>query len=209
MEKGNRIFKNIVFDFGGVLLDLDPESTWKALSELLEIEDISKCIKDNQQLLDNFEIGKIRYENFLWNLQRLGKKVPDPRKTINAWNAMLKGWNKEKLILLEKLKVEYNLFLLSNTNEMHLQWVMSDLRINHGIADFKTRFFKKVIFSHEVGFKKPDPTIFQYLLSEANILPEESLFIDDLPANVEAASKLGFQSILHQRNASLDYLSNS
>ena len=198
--------KNIVFDFGGVLLDLEPNDSYEAMQQVLEFDDIQTFLQDNKQLLDDLETGAIRYENFLWNVQRLAKTVPDGKEVINAWNAMLKGWKPEKLELLETLKTRYELYLLSNTNEIHLQWVKNDLLFHHNIDDFEDRYFNRAIFSHRVGMKKPDREIFQHLLDETGIDPAESLYIDDLIANVEMASSLGFQAILHPRNGSLDFL---
>jgi putative hydrolase of the HAD superfamily len=198
--------KNIVFDFGGVLLDLEPSHSNESMAKVLDCDDINAMYEEHKSLFIEFEKGNLRYENFLWNVQRLGKKVPDPKSTIDAWNAMLKGWNTKKFDLLKALKAKYKLYLLSNTNEIHMQWVKNDLRITHGIDDFDTRFFDKTYYSYKLGMIKPDRAIFQYVIDDAGIDPTESIYIDDLQENVDAALKLGFRAVLHPRNGNLDYL---
>lgn len=198
--------KNIVFDFGGVLLDLAPEKTFTALAKLMGGDE--QMAKDmyvkHAALFDNYESGKIIMENFLWNLQNMCKDVPDITFVISAWNAMLLGWNKDKLALLKDLKSKYNVYLLSNTNEIHLNWVRRDLRRNHQIVDFEKLFFHKAYYSHELGMRKPDREIFDFVIADAGIVPSETIFIDDNAANIETAKIVGLNAFLFETNAHLD-----
>lgn len=200
--------KNIIFDFGGVLLDLYPERTFDELSELIGIHFGQEMVPD--ELMDIFieyEIGQSRDERILWNLQHLaGNKKPSPREIIDAWNAMLGGWQQSKLDLLEKAKTCFDIYLLSNTNHMHLEWVYRDLKMNHGIEDFDQRFFIKTYYSHLIGMRKPNSDIFEYVVHESNLLPSETLFIDDNYENVEAARAVGLNAIHHERNSPVDYI---
>lgn len=200
--------KNIIFDFGGVLLDLYIDKTYIQLSDLLGRDmELNALPPDIINTLNAFEKGTMRFETFLWNLQRLStRKTPQPRAVINAWNAMLGGWQTSKLDLLENLKDKYSLYLLSNTNETHLDWVYKDLKSNHQIEDFDTRFFKKTYYSHLVGMRKPDSDIFEFVVNDAKINPSDTLFIDDNEDNINTAKKLGINTICHDCNAPLDFL---
>lgn len=205
--KDKIVIKNIVFDFGGVLLDLDIDRTFEAMKVVMGFEgDAHEIYAQNHELFDAFETGHLIVESFLWKLQNKSKRVPPVEKLIGAWNAMLLGWNPDKLKLLAELKSRYRTFLLSNTNEIHIEWVRRDLKNKHNITDFDTRFFEKVYYSHLVGMRKPDAALFQFIIADAKINPAETLFIDDNAHNVEAAAKLGFQTSLHETNAPLDFL---
>lgn len=197
--------KNIVFDFGGVLLDLDFSLTYDRMSHLLGFDFYPEKLSENIiALLHNFETGKISKENFLWNIQILSQnKVPQGKEIINAWNAMLLGWNPDRFDFLQVLRRHYNVFLLSNTNEIHIDWVRRDLKNIHNIHRFEDVFFDKVYYSHEIKMRKPSREIFEYLAEDAQINPLESLFVDDLIENVEAALSVGFQGYHHNPTESI------
>ncbi len=198
--------KNILFDFGGVLLDLDPKKTFNALSNMIGGDKTlgQELYFKHSLLFDNYEKGNIIMENFLWHLQNMCKEVPDISDIIEAWNAMLLGWNEDKFSLLKQLKSRFNLYLLSNTNEIHLNWVKRDLKRNHQIIDFEKVFFTKAYYSHELGMRKPEREIFEYVIRDASILPEETLFIDDNAANISAAREIGIHAYLLPTNGEID-----
>ena len=200
--------KFLILDFGGVILDIDFSKTYTALSTLLG-EDIGTENDQNdfQVLVDEYERGKMNTETFLWNIQRMAKpNIVQPLDIINAWNQMLDGWKVGQFQILYQLRRNYKTFLLSNTNEIHIDHVKYDLKKNYGIADFEQEFFDKVYYSFEVGFRKPDPEIYNVLLKDARIHPEECCFVDDNADNIAAAQKLGFITIHHERNKPIDYL---
>lgn len=195
--------KNIIFDFGGVLIDLDVSRTFIAMSEALEMEVNKTLFLENKKLFDDYESGQISSETFLWRFQYMSKKVPTGSSVIKAWNAMIVGWNPDKLKFLEGISKKYNTYLLSNTNELHLQWIYRDLKNTHNITDFDTQFFKKTYYSHHLRMRKPNADIFEYVLSDANLDKKETVFIDDMIDNIEAAKSLGIKTILHHTNAEL------
>jgi glucose-1-phosphatase len=201
-------FEAIIFDFGGVLLDLDIEKTYEELSRLVGFDPIDTDILVSKlyESFEEVETGQIAGETFIWRIQNLTDKNIDPVKILHAWNAMLLGWNKSKLDFLERIGKKYPVYLLSNTNELHIDWVMKDLDKNHQITDFDTRFFKKTYYSHKIGFRKPDEEAFNYVLIDAKLDPSKTLFVDDNYTNILGASKLGFQVIHHPTNDSLEYL---
>jgi putative hydrolase of the HAD superfamily len=200
--------KNIVFDFGGVLLDLDFDRTYEEMSKLLGIPFYPDNFSESTlAILHDFERGKISKEGFIWHIQQLSRKsVPQGKEIIDAWNAMLLGWKPEKLDYLQDLRRRYKVFMLSNTNIIHIEWVHQDLQKNHGIYYFENVFFNKAYYSHEVQMRKPDSEIFHFITKDADIQPEESLYIDDLIENVNSAREIGFQGYWH--NPSDDLVSN-
>lgn len=197
MEK---TIKNIVFDFGGVLLDLDYQRTYDALSRLLNVSFEPDLLPDDvKKVLIDYETGHLQTESFIWNIQQWNKsnKTPQPVEIISAWNAMLIGWNPDKFAFLMALKEKYSLYLLSNTNELHLNWVYNDLRDYHNIIDFDHRFFTKTYYSHQIGMRKPNKDIFNFVIQDKKLNPSEILFIDDIEANVEGGKSAGWQTYHH------------
>jgi putative hydrolase of the HAD superfamily len=118
-----------------------------------------------------------------------------------AWNGMILGFQKVKIEILRDLKKKYRTFLLSNTNEMHEEIYAGKLLATTGfkMADL----FEKIYYSHEVGLAKPDPAIFQKVLNENGLIPEQTLYIDDLEKNIHAAERLGLHCFLFPQNGDL------
>lgn len=191
--------KNIVFDFGGVLLDIDYQKTYSALEKLLHFSFTDTNVDEAMiKTLEDFETGAMNVETFLWNLQNRAKKdIPQGQDLIKAWNSMLIGWQPQKLDFLQALHQKYRIFLLSNTNVLHLAWVYNDLKVHHGIVDFDLRFFEKTYFSHLIGLRKPNPEIYAFVTSDAKILKYETLFVDDVWDNIHAAEQFGWNTYHH------------
>jgi len=203
------MIKNIIFDFGGVLLDLDYNKTYAELSKVMGLEiDAENIPAHIFKILLGYEKGEINTETFLWNLQKESQKLtPQPDKLIKAWNAMLLGWNSERFQFLVELRKKYNVYLLSNTNDLHLEWVKKDLKKTHKIKDFDTKYFDKTYYSHLMRARKPEPNIYNMVLEDAEILAEESLFIDDNAENVEGAKRVGIHAVIHDpKNEIIDQL---
>lgn len=194
-----KYIKNIIFDFGGVLLDIDYDKTYDALTSLLGFSFIPEKLPPKIiKVLHDYETGTMNTESFIWNLQQLAKgNVPQGRAIMDAWNAMLLGWDPVKFDFLLDLRKKYNLFLLSNTNELHLDWVYRDLSLNHKINNFDSCFFNKTYYSHNIHLKKPDEAVYRFVTQDANIIPGETCFIDDIKANIEGAKKMGWNTYLH------------
>ena len=150
------------------------------------------------KLLLAYEKGEINTETFLWNLQKESSNLtPQPDVLIRGWNAMLLGWNPDRFSFLKRLKKVYNLYILSNTNDLHLEWMMRDLKRNHNITDFNHRFFEMTFYSNLMKMRKPEKKVFKKVLKEAGIKAEETLFIDDNIDNVLKARKFGIHAICH------------
>lgn len=190
--------KNIIFDFGGVLLDIDYILTYKRMEEVLGLPIHTETLPEaTKEMLRDYEKGLTTSDAMISHLRDLSPNRPSAKDIVIAWNTMLMGWNPEKFALLEKLRKLYRVYLLSNTNELHLEWVHEDLKKHHGIADFETRFFDKVYYSHEIHLRKPDAEIYNFVTQDARLEPLETIFIDDLKPNIEAARLAGWNTYHH------------
>jgi HAD superfamily hydrolase (TIGR01509 family) len=187
---------NIIFDLGGVILNLDPLATQKAF-EALGLTDFEKHFTTSRQtgLFDDFDCGRISENEFRAHLKKFLPETVSEKDIDNAWNAMLLDLPKERLELLEALGKKYRLFLLSNTNEIHVTAFSSYLNKTFGFNDFSS-YFERWYYSCRIGKRKPDAEIFQFVLNENGLNPEETLFIDDSPQHVEGAKKVGIKSYL-------------
>tara|TARA_B100000900_G_scaffold416123_1_gene449264 strand:+ start:107 stop:733 length:627 start_codon:yes stop_codon:yes gene_type:complete len=185
--------KNILFDLGGVLFHIDYQRTIDAFKNL-GINDFEKYFTQHQQndLFDAFETGKINQKVFVTTLQDSLPACSD-QEIIDAWNAMLISLPQEYLKFLDRLSKKYRLFLLSNANNIHIQFVNTFLKENYNIPSIN-QFFERVYYSHEIGMRKPYKCTFKWVLKDANILAEETLFIEDTAQHIEGAKQAGLKT---------------
>ncbi len=190
--------KNIIFDFGGVLLDINIQSSFDAIGELIgKSLDMHHLPNEESELIHGLETGNISVESFIWHVQQKMKKPAEANEIIKAWNAMLIGWNPQRFSFLLNLKKKYRTFLLSNTNSIHLNWVYQDLKKNHHITNFDENYFEKTYYSHLIGMRKPNIEIYNFVIQDSNLNPSETIFIDDHPENIRMAEKIGLHVFLH------------
>lgn len=185
--------KNIIFDYGGVIINIDFNLTIRAFKELgfTDIEEVVFQGKGSELLLE-MEKGKLSHSEFYDEVRRLsGLKLTDNEIKI-AWNALLLDMPTERMNTLKKLKSQYKIFLLSNTNSIHYEHYAADLKNKFGYSDFNN-LFDKAWFSFNIGMAKPEEDIFCFAIKDANIDPNETLYIDDLEKNVRAAEKTGMR----------------
>lgn len=186
--------KNIIFDLGGVLINIDYNLTAKAFSDLGITNFQEQFSKATQtQLFDLYEKGLISSDEFRKHIKEVIKTPTNDITIDTAWNTMLLDFPIERLHFLQKVKQTHRTFLLSNTNDIHIQKINQDLKKEHGIRDLSGHF-EKVYLSYEVNMRKPDAEIFELVLSQNNLSPSETLFIDDSPQHIETAKKLGIQT---------------
>jgi epoxide hydrolase-like predicted phosphatase len=191
----DRSVKNLIFDLGGVILDLSVDTTLKSFAELSGIDkNTVKSLFVSSPEFELYEKGEISDEDFREFVRKLYKISASDEALDASWNAMLLGFPLRKLRLLETLKTTYNVYLLSNTNNIHLQYINKILlpRVNHALLD---DFFHRAYYSHHMKKRKPDAEIFEQVLAEGNFKPEETLFLDDNQSNVEGAGKLGIKTV--------------
>ncbi|MCE3278953.1 MAG: family hydrolase [Bacteroidetes bacterium] len=189
-------FKNIIFDFGGVIINIDYELTTKAFREmgLNNFDDFFSKAKQ-RQLFDLYEKGQITSHEFRTELKSAFNIKPANALIDNAWNAMLLDLPKERLELLSELKKTHRTFLLSNTNDIHIDTIYKTLEHEMGIPDLSV-YFEKIYLSYKVKMRKPDDEIFHMVLKENSLKPHETLFIDDSEQHIKAAKRLGIQTYL-------------
>jgi len=191
--------KNIIFDLGAVILNIDYKRTQLAFERLgIKNEDEFYSKQIQNELFDKLETGKIGEAEFVKAIQEKLPHSVDSIQIIDAWNAIIGDFPLRRLQILQQLQLHYNTFLLSNTNEIHEKCFNALLQQTCGSPTLAV-FFDRIYLSHRVGLRKPDPKIFELVLNENNLKPSETLFIDDSLQHIEAASKLGIQTI-HMRD---------
>lgn len=187
--------ENIIFDLGGVLYDIDVRLTEKAFYALgLAGFDEIYSLKKQESFIDQLEKGLITKQQFIDEINTRSGISVEPDLIINAWNALLIGMEVDTLKMLLKLKKKYNTYLLSNTNEMHLEAISRYLQSHHGQVSLNP-FFHETYYSCRMGLRKPDKEIYQQILTINNLNPEHTVFIDDNKFNVEAAASLGIMAL--------------
>lgn len=188
---------NLLFDFGNVLIDIDIEGAWERLSELRNPQ-LSKDQVETEvnQLTIKYEVGQISTDLFINGMLKYARKDVQAIDVIEAWNSMLIGIPVYRLSMLEQLREAYNVVLLSNTNELHIEWVYRHLKQDLGVEDFDHKYFDDTYYSHEIHLRKPDAECFHHVCENSFITPSRTLFMDDHPPNIEAANRLGFQTHL-------------
>lgn len=187
-------YKNIIFDLGGVLININYSLTSDAF-EALGLGKFDELFSQASQtkLFDLYEKGLISSDEFRTRVKTFFSQPLDDHTIDTAWNAMLLDFSKERLDFLQKIKTTHRTFLLSNTNDIHIQQINRDLQKVHGIPNLNGHF-EKVYLSYEVNMRKPDAEIFELVLKENNLNPAETLFIDDSAQHIEAAKKLGIHT---------------
>ncbi len=187
-------FDAIIFDLGGVIINLDYQLTIEAFKKLGidNFEEMYTQAKQNN-LFNDFETGKISSQHFINSLLPFLPSGTSPNKVVHAWNAMILDFPKKRLELLDQLNSKYRVFLLSNTNDIHLQ------AVNRSLANTTDRkldtYFEKVYLSHEVKLRKPHKEIFELVCTEQNLNPETTIFIDDTIGHVNGANSIGLKGI--------------
>jgi putative hydrolase of the HAD superfamily len=181
----------IIFNLGGVILNIDYQLPIKAFQKL-GITDFASHFSQASQsgLLDDYETGTISSEDFIQELRRYVKPETTDKQIIDAWNSILLDLPEERLFILEKAAENHRIFLLSNTNDIHIQEFNSYLLDEHNLPSLEP-FFEQLYLSYEVGLRKPDKRIFEYVLQDAGLEPSSTLFIDDSIQHIQAASELG------------------
>lgn len=176
----------IIFDFGDVFINKNKEAKDQALAEL----GLTTWTDEHEKLELKLETGKIDSEDFLKGLQ---KSMPDAtlKEIKAAWNAGIDDFPLYRLEFLQNLSGNYRLFLLSNTDPIHIEKFERDVESSFYMDFYQC--FEKVYFSHEIGYRKPDAEAFNFILNKHDIQPKRTLVVDDKKFNTDAAEALGFQ----------------
>lgn len=186
--------KAIIFDLGGVLLDIDFRLTEKAFADL-GVNNFASLFNQfhSNALFKKLETGvdeELFYDEFR---SETGMSLAD-EQIRDAWNALLLDFRLESLAVLPQLRSKYELYLLSNTNEIHLQ----EFQRRYGLLKKEQAFdalFDAAYYSHRIGHRKPNASAFEYVLNKHSLDAAATLFIDDSINNIEAAAALGMQTV--------------
>jgi len=187
--------KNIIFDFGGVIIPIDPMAFAGGLINLgcNDVLGLHETLL-KEDVYTRFEKGEMSPEGFRMMLRKgLSQSVSD-EKLDQAWNLIIGEIPSHRVKFLEGLKAKYRTFLLSNTNKIHYDHYQRKFRKTYGYPSLDS-LFEKAYYSFQLKLYKPDPAIFEFVLNDKGLNPAETLFIDDFQANIEAAKILGLQVI--------------
>lgn len=200
--------KNIVFDLGDVIINIDVPRTAQSFATLSgrEAAEVFRLFEEGK-LFRQFETGELDANGFRsYVRQLLNNTTWTDAEVDKAWNSLLLDIPANRIELLQRLKKNYRLFLLSNTSSIHIEAVNQILHVASGVERLDD-LFEKLFFSYEMGVMKPHTDIYERVLKEADIRADETLFLDDNADNIRAARALGIQTIHVQKPLTiLDYL---
>ncbi|CAN5820779.1 HAD family phosphatase [soil metagenome] len=187
--------KNIIFDLGGIFINIDFARTEQAFIDL-GITNFNDFFTQHHasELFELLETGKISPTAFCETFRfETNTRLTDDQ-IIAAWNALLLDFPKERIHWLQQIGKKYNIFLFSNTNQIHYDAFMAGFKTQTGFNDLNS-FFIKAYYSQEIGLRKPYPEAFLHIINEQKLNPAETLFIDDTIKNIEGAKAVGLQTI--------------
>lgn len=177
----------IIFDFGDIFINLD----FAAMENAMKSLGLKEWNEDLDKLNYKFEKGKIKEDDFLKGIQNYVPKA-SLEQIKNAWSKVLLDFPLYRLEFLQKLSHNYKLFLLSNTDSIHVE--QFENMVGESFSRDFYQCFEKVYFSFEIGQRKPEPEAFNYIINKHELSPKRTLFVDDRKANTDIAESLGFQT---------------
>lgn len=184
--------KNIIFDLGGVIIDIYPEKSLKAFAGY--INGLSEINVYQHRLFHELETGALSPADFRDKLRETLGVIISDAIIEDCMNAMLGGIPAERIGMLEKMKQRYQTLLLSNTNAIHYDAIKRYLSGMPGATSLE-KYFNKTYYSHIVGLRKPDVRIFELVLRENNLTPSETLYLDDTGEHLKSAQSLGIVTV--------------
>lgn len=189
--------KNIIFDLGGVFINIHYQKTSDAFKELgiLEFDEYFKQDYSNSLFIE-LEEGKITDEEFYKKFRKLTNTNISNQKIQEAWNALLGNFWQDRLDWLQVIRKKYNCYLYSNTNSIHYNAFMKSYEIENPKRKPFNDYFIKAFYSQQIGFRKPNVAAFEFVLKQASLNANETLFIDDTAKNIVGAKQAGLQTLL-------------
>jgi len=194
-QQVDKSITTVIFDLGGVLFDIDYKLTQEAFQKLGSTADFQTVYSQQKQagIFDELEKGNISPAQFREGLREWLPSTVTDEQIDSAWNAILVGFRAREIVMLGKLKDRYNIFLLSNTNEIHLNQVLEMIK-THPPGDMD-KIFTKAYYSCRMGLRKPDKSIYEVVIQENKLNPSTTIFIDDLVPNLEGAQSAGLRTL--------------
>lgn len=190
------MIKNIIFDLGGVFIEIHYQKTAQAFTDL-GIENFNDFFKQDycNDLFEKLEIGAITPNDFYNEFRALTKTSLSNQEIETAWNAMLGNFWQDRLNWLEGISKQYNIYLFSNTNTIHYQAFMQQYHAENTIRKPLNDYFIKAYYSQNIGLRKPTIESFKFIIDEQLLNPAETLFIDDTLKNIDGAKLAGLQTL--------------
>jgi putative hydrolase of the HAD superfamily len=187
--------KNIIFDLGGVFMNVDFKITQQAFIDL-GIKEFPAMFSQHHsnELFEQLETGKITATELYQSFRQLTGSTLTDQQIKTAWNALLLDFPPERLQWLDNIRQKYKVYLFSNTNIIHYDAFMDIFTRSTGKSDLN-QYFIKAYYSHELGLRKPYVESYLKILEEQQLVAAETLFIDDTAKNIEGAQKAGLQTI--------------
>jgi len=192
----NLKFNTIIFDLGGVILNIDYSKTINAFNKLgvLNFDELYTQAKQNN-VFDNFETGKISEDEFRNYIRTVSKVELTDSQIDSAWNAMLLELPLSRVELLSKLKSKYPIYLYSNTNSIHLRAFRKIIDSSYNNELLLESLFLKTYYSHELGMRKPNQDGFLKIVNEHDLELSSTLFVDDSEQHIKGAKEVGLQTV--------------
>lgn len=189
-------FDTIIFDFGGVILDIDPDLSRHEFVKMLGIDNARRL--EEEMLPQLYETGRIDRTGFVAKINQIAGSNYSESEILKAWNAMLLNYRQPRIDWIKRLHSTHRLLLLSNTNDSHFEYFHNKLIAEFGVTFYQ--LFDHVYLSHEMGMLKPSHEIFETVIKEQQLDPQRTLFIEDTARNAAAAQEVGLQTLLIPRN---------
>ncbi|MDA9325145.1 HAD family phosphatase [Flavobacteriales bacterium] len=194
--------KHIIFDLGNVILNIEYQKTINEFNKI-GIKDASVFYSQSiqQEIFNLLETGKISEFDFLIEVNKLCPKASH-KQILSAWNALILDLPQKRISLINNLKSNFSIYLLSNTNVIHI----NEIKKKIGVKKYNRFYnlFNKVYYSHEIGLRKPNPEAFNIILNENDLNVNEVLFIDDSIQHIKTAKKLGVKTYHLTKDESIE-----
>jgi glucose-1-phosphatase len=195
--------KNIIFDFGGVLLNIDENLSINEFKKIFKPEiHFDRGWEHLPMVIDHFETGKWTKKEFFQFMKQFTRPGIDKQQITDAWCAMLLDFPASRMLVARELGQRFNTYLLSNTDPLHVHEFESEFLFRYGHP--MKELFKKIYYSSEIGCRKPSCEPFKYVLADAGLNPSETLFIDDKQENCDTAASLGIKTLTVPKKSGIE-----
>ena len=193
--------QTLIFDLGGVIINLKTEQEWLEEDLLPNFQPEKFQSLQQKQYFQQFETGNVSVPDFKQQLKEIAvNKNITEEEVVHHWNGILKEIPKHRVDVLKQLSKKYKLILLSNTNHIHMDFIRKYMQAEFG-EDILQENFHTCYYSQEIGLRKPNKEIYEFVLQQQGITASESLFLDDKPENLSEPEKLGIHTFLVDFNA--------
>jgi len=189
---GNNI-RSLLFDLGNVLVDIDIDGAHERLNKLFR-QDAQRPVIEKAFI--EYECGRISTDIFINTLLSQSERKVQALDIIEAWNSMIVGIPDYRVEMLRQLKKKYSVYVLSNTNALHLEWIHRYVKKVHNVEDFEMELLDHAFYSHLVGDRKPNVSLFKFIMEDSFMTPALTLYMDDVQENLDVAARLGFNTHL-------------